>query len=563
PILTAAQLEPDGRPLGSRYLLDAPIGRGATGQVWRARRRDTGQTVAVKLLRAEYAEDPEVVVRFLRERSTLTGVSHPHLVAVHDLVAEGETLGIVMDLVDGADLRKEARESPLTRTEVCAAMSQVAAALDAVHAARIVHRDLKPENVLVERRRPDMFVRLTDFGVARAADGPSLTRLTRVVGTPAYIAPEVVSGRQPGPEGDVYALGVTAYELIARRRPFEEHTTAALLRAHLDTMPTKPAEMDDMLWQVVAACLDKDPARRPTAAQLGHTFGALASGQAISPWAPGAAAASAQPVADNAPQSTQWIWIPPAPAPAPVSPSGAGPASPDHMDTPTKLISSSSPSQPPPGQPPPGQPPPGQPSPGQPLPGHGPPNGYPPGPVPPSGAQPPVGHWRRDGPDPYAGASGGSVNGPAASAARRSGRRVWWLVGGVAALVALLGIGGGIWAGRPAPAPSTQPTPASAGRLVYVPVEAVSPTAGTVRLRFSGGEDLAGFQSYTVLMDGNPLQNGIEDQEYLVEPIDTTGVHCYSVVALVVATSVPSGPGLSTTPQKRCLLADGKGVPAR
>lgn len=107
--------EPTGRPLGSRYLLDELIGRGATGHVWRGHTRDGGGSVAVKLLRSELAEDPDVVTRFMRERATLTRLSHPHLVAVHDLVAEGDALAIIMDLVEGVDLRQLSSEGRLER----------------------------------------------------------------------------------------------------------------------------------------------------------------------------------------------------------------------------------------------------------------------------------------------------------------------------------------------------------------------------------------------------------------------------------------------------------------
>jgi serine/threonine protein kinase len=265
-----------GRPLGSQYLLDELIGRGATGHVWRGHTRTDGRAVAVKLLRSELAEDPDVVTRFMRERATLTRLSHPHLVAVQDLVAEGDALAIVMDLVGGVDLRRLAANGALDVASAADLLAQTASALAAVHAAGIVHRDLKPENVLVETRDGRPYALLTDFGLARAADSSTLTRLTQLVGTPAYLAPELVAGREPGPPADVYALGVTGYELLAGRRPFPDAGTAALLRAHLDEAPPRPDGLSDAVWDLLAACLDKDPARRPSAGQAAQAWRWLA-----------------------------------------------------------------------------------------------------------------------------------------------------------------------------------------------------------------------------------------------------------------------------------------------
>lgn len=267
---------PGARPLGSRYLLDRRIGRGATGHVWAGRRRDDGYPVAVKLLRSELAEDPDVVMRFLREKSTLTRLRHPNLVQVHDLVAEGEVLAIVMDLVRGEDLRRRATRGPLSRVEAAVLLAQTAGALAAVHAARVVHRDVKPENILITDRDGQPTALLTDFGIARALEGPALTRPTQLVGTPAYIAPELAVGRAPEPASDVYSLGVTAYELLAGHRPFHADAPIALLRAHVEDIPTRPPGVDDATWALIAACLAKSPADRPSAAEVAVHWATLA-----------------------------------------------------------------------------------------------------------------------------------------------------------------------------------------------------------------------------------------------------------------------------------------------
>lgn len=269
--------ETRARPLGSRYLLDELIGRGATGHVWRGHTRDGSRTVAVKLLRTELAEDPDVVTRFMRERATLTRLSHPHLVSVYDLVAEGDALAIVMDLVDGVDLRRLAAKGRIDSSTAADLLAQTADALAAVHAAGIVHRDLKPENVLVETRDGNPYALLTDFGLARATESATITRFTQLVGTPAYVAPELIAGREPGPAVDVYALGVTGYELLAGHRPFPDSGTPALLRAHLEVAPPRPEGVTGPVWALLAACLAKDPECRPDAAQVAEAWRRLSS----------------------------------------------------------------------------------------------------------------------------------------------------------------------------------------------------------------------------------------------------------------------------------------------
>jgi ABC-type branched-subunit amino acid transport system substrate-binding protein len=255
-------------PVGSRYLLDYLIGQGAWGRVWHGRRRSDGAPVAIKVLRAEYAADPEVVSRLLRERTLLQALRHPHLVQVEDLVVEGDTFAVVMELVDGVDLRRVAQRGELDLDEALTVLAQVAQALAHIHAEGVLHRDVKPENILVSRRDGRVWAQLTDFGLAWLADGQRLTVVSHVLGTPAYLAPELLSGHPYGPAVDVYALGVTAYELLCGHRPFNGEHPMALMRAHLDDQPARPPGMAEHQWRVIHACLAKDPRQRPTAAQV-------------------------------------------------------------------------------------------------------------------------------------------------------------------------------------------------------------------------------------------------------------------------------------------------------
>ncbi|MEU6155602.1 serine/threonine-protein kinase [Actinosynnema sp. NPDC047251] len=263
-------------PFGKNYLMDpTPIGRGATGHVHAGRNRSTGSPVAIKLLRTEYSTDVAVLSRFFAEREVLRGVRHPNIVRVLDLLFEDEQVGIVMDLVEGGDLRSLLSRGPLPLADAAALLGQTATALDVVHANGIVHRDLKPENVLLAGTGPDRTARLTDFGLARVVDAPGRTRFTELRGTQAYLAPELFDGAPPTPATDVYALGITAYELLAGRRPFAEGTDAALMRAHLEREPERPDGVVDDAWRLIAACLDKVPDRRPTAREVAVGWSAL------------------------------------------------------------------------------------------------------------------------------------------------------------------------------------------------------------------------------------------------------------------------------------------------
>lgn len=261
------------RPVGSKYLLEETLGRGASGTVWRARVRDTGEVVAVKVLREELAGDPDVVTRFLRERSLLLRLSHPNLVRVRDLVVEGELLALVMDLIDGPDLRTYLRDNgPLPPVAAALTMAQVCDALHVTHADGVIHRDLKPANIMLNRNGDSLYPMLTDFGIARLAESPALTRTHELVGTPSYVAPESAEGRPLTPSVDIYAAGVVLYELVAGHPPFTDSNPIALLHRHLADTPTRPANMPDAYWLVVERCLSKQPERRPDAQGLGNAL---------------------------------------------------------------------------------------------------------------------------------------------------------------------------------------------------------------------------------------------------------------------------------------------------
>ncbi|MFE2295304.1 serine/threonine-protein kinase [Streptomyces sp. NPDC059452] len=278
------------RPVGSKYLLEEPLGRGATGTVWRARQRETagaeaavagqpGETVAIKVLKEELANDADVVMRFLRERSVLLRLTHPNIVRTRDLVVEGDLLALVMDLIDGPDLHRYLRDNgPLTPVAASLLTAQIADALAASHADGVVHRDLKPANVLLDERDGGMTPMLTDFGIARLADSPGLTRTHEFVGTPAYVAPESAEGRPQTSAVDIYGAGILLYELVTGRPPFAGGTALEVLHRHLSEEPRRPSTVPEPLWTVIERCLRKDPDQRPSAENLARGLRTVASG---------------------------------------------------------------------------------------------------------------------------------------------------------------------------------------------------------------------------------------------------------------------------------------------
>ncbi|MFF5366627.1 serine/threonine-protein kinase [Streptomyces sp. NPDC013187] len=316
------------RPVGSKYLLEEPLGRGATGTVWRARQRETagaeaavpgqpGETVAIKVLKEELAGDPDIVMRFLRERSVLLRLTHPNIVRVRDLVVEGELLALVMDLVEGPDLHRYLRENgPFTPVGAALLTAQIADALAASHADGVVHRDLKPANVLLQQYDGRMHPLLTDFGIARLADSPGLTRTQEFVGTPAYVAPESAEGRPQTSAVDIYGAGILLYELVTGRPPFSGGSALEVLHQHLSAEPRRPSTVPDPLWTVIERCLRKNPDERPSAVNLARGLRVVAEGIGVH-------ANSAQIAAA---EGVGMLLVPdPAPAPVPDTPGSADP----------------------------------------------------------------------------------------------------------------------------------------------------------------------------------------------------------------------------------------------
>lgn len=319
-----------------RYRLDSRIATGGMGEVWRGTDTTLGRTVAVKLLKAEYADDATFRSRFSTEAQHAAALHHPGVAAVYDfgeaVSREGTSDGsprpyLVMELVDGQPLSALIRPGqPLDPEVTRDLMTQAAAAIGAAHAAGIVHRDVKPANLIVT---PDGTVKITDFGIARALEGMALTQTGQVMGTPQYISPEQAQGSPATPASDVYSLGVVAFECLTSERPFVRETPVATALAHVrEPVPPLPGSVPADLAAVVNRSMAKDPAERyadaaafaaalrdPSAAAATAVVPVAGAATSVMPAVAGAAAATMPTASTPLPppeeerRSLPWLWV--------------------------------------------------------------------------------------------------------------------------------------------------------------------------------------------------------------------------------------------------------------
>ena len=273
--------------LGSSYILEERIGAGAQGDVWKGHKEGSEEPLAFKKLRSDLARERNVVNAFLKERDTLELVDSPHVVRLRDMVAEGETLGLVMDYVGGGDLADVIREQGALAPELVVSYgAAIASGLSAIHAAGLVHRDVKPANILMDDSSAPATPRVADFGVARICDSAISTRSTGGgAGTPLYMSPEAADGLPAAPSMDIYSLGAMLYEMCCGVPPFTGAPTA-LLKSHMMMNPGRPEGVPDILWNLIGRMMSKDPAARPTADQVGQALTDAAPEVADLPAAP-------------------------------------------------------------------------------------------------------------------------------------------------------------------------------------------------------------------------------------------------------------------------------------
>ena len=259
-----------GRTIDQRYRVEALLGEGGMGLVYRVTHTRLNKPLAIKVLRRENTKDPEVLARFRREAESASGIGNQHIVDIHDFgeLEDGSTYFVMeclegLDLIDAIDV---ARRMPEGRAIHIA--TQLCRALGAAHDAGIVHRDLKPENVfLIRRNDTEDFVKVLDFGIAKVANGPKrLTRDGEVLGTPHYMSPEQCEGDGVDHRTDIYALGVLLYEMLTGHVPHDADTMMGILTKQMYEDPIPPKvrvpQISEQLEQLIMRCLEKKPEQR-------------------------------------------------------------------------------------------------------------------------------------------------------------------------------------------------------------------------------------------------------------------------------------------------------------
>ena len=319
--------------LNNRYLLQDALGKGGMAVVYRATDLMLERTVALKVLRQNFSDDPAFRERFRQEAKAAANLTHPNIVTVHDFGYDENRLFIIMEYVPGADLKTTLlQRGRYAVHEALPLLVQMSAGIGYAHRAGLVHCDVKPHNVIIT---PDQRVKVTDFGIARALASIEPDERADVVwGSPQYFSPEQAAGHPPSPASDVYGIGVMMYEMLTGQLPFISTSSRELARMHRDVRPIPPSalnpEIPSALEQILLKVLAKEPsARYRTADQLGRillTFSRSAE-ETIPPAVPAVgrepvAAGPAPAALPDAPQSglamtpARPIYAPEAPAQA-------------------------------------------------------------------------------------------------------------------------------------------------------------------------------------------------------------------------------------------------------
>ncbi len=316
---------------GRRYRATEKIGSGGMADVYKAVDDVLGRTVAVKVLHPRYASEPNFVARFRQEAQAAANLSHPNIVNMYDWGREGETYYIVMEYVNGTDLKSiVTQRGPLDPMKVAEYAQQVCAALSVAHGYDVIHRDIKPHNIVLT---PDGTIKVMDFGIARAGNS-TMTQTNSVLGTAQYISPEQAQGKPIGAASDLYSLGVTLYELVTGKLPFDAETPVATALAQVNEEPVPPRQIrgsiPPALDAVIMRAMRKNPAERYSSAAemredlkrvvsgqpaVGGAYGGSAGGDHTSVLPPVEQAPSVRPA--TAPQvrpipekrTSPWVWV--------------------------------------------------------------------------------------------------------------------------------------------------------------------------------------------------------------------------------------------------------------
>src|SRR5215471_14578735 len=264
--------------LGDRYLLQSRIGSGGMATIYRARDLEADRIVAVKVLRETYSTDPKFVARFQREARAASALKHPNIVQVYDYGQTNGNYYIVMELIDGTDLRSYLSTYKVLDVDRAIIIAHdVALGLGAAHRRGIVHRDVKPQNVLISI---DGSIKLTDFGIVslyKSANAERLTTAGMTLGTVQYFAPEQAQGEIVTPAADVYELGIVMYEMLTGHPPFDGNSDVVVAMQHIQDQPVPPRQFNpsisEVFEEIILHCLEKEPgARFPDGSQLARAL---------------------------------------------------------------------------------------------------------------------------------------------------------------------------------------------------------------------------------------------------------------------------------------------------
>ncbi len=254
----------EGRLLNERYLIKHIIGGGGMANVYKAHDLILNRDVAIKILRLDYANDPEFIERFDREAQAATSLSHPNVVNIYDVGEEDNILFIVMELVDGLTLKEYIKKyGPLQVEEAVKIMTELTSAINHAHENNLIHRDIKPQNVLLEKNGT---VKVTDFGIAIALSATALTQTNSILGSVHYLSPEQARGGIATKKSDIYSLGIVFYELLTGELPFSGETAISIALKHLqiETPSVKSfnSKIPQSVENIVKKATDKDPIAR-------------------------------------------------------------------------------------------------------------------------------------------------------------------------------------------------------------------------------------------------------------------------------------------------------------